>query len=1239
MKKRIIKPVLCLLTLLMAMGLLLPVSAAGEEAFYIGNAIHFAKTQDTLYYSGHISDQLDNLTMETWVKPTTDFSNMDIPNIRIMYNGNSGKSGYGIYLHGPNKSPSILFGCIGWLVASNVKLTQNQWCHLAATRDSLASGGTWHLYVNGVEQSLTQEGAIKNQTPIGYTNTDESFSIGNNNLVSENFTGCFDEVRFWNVCRTADEIKNNMYTKPDTDAESNLIAYYNFERTTGFTVSPSGDNTALSGIPVPNMAKSGGYNLTAAGFSLTGSVSNFVNSVALGSFGFQIANASVKENAGAIAATVIRTDGSEGSVTIHYQTQDGTGGSAALSGTHYTATQGAITFGEGETSKVITVPIINDSLDGTDRHFSIMLTGPNGVTINPATATVTITPKAKISTTINGITPPEKGSTPVLSLNTNEYSALVEWSPSHAEFQSGTQYTATITLTPQSDYTLKGIPDNAFQITGALNAQYTAGTGKIIAKFPGIPYDAPAVGEGYSIDYKNETVSIYSGYEASEDSEFSSLLTSGCSITNNLGQPLYIRKAAGGEIPASTGTSFAIPARPAAPVNIGTINESILGAGDGKITNVDSTMEYRQDAQTVWAAITGTEITNLPGGIYHVRYKSDTNKFASEATQIAINSNATVGESTILGITPPAAGLVPAASVTETAQYTGTVTWSPDHAVFQSGNQYTATITLTPKADYTFTGVPENSFTVPGAIATNPANTSIITAVFPSLPFDAPADGEGYNIDYINETILLTNGYQAGTDSGFTSLISSGSVTGYLGQTIYIRKSADGEIPASAGTGFAIPARLSAPAGIGTANESYPDAGDGKITNVDSTMEYKKDAEPTWTGITGFELTGLTGGTYYIRLKAADKDIDPAVSAESFASLAASITVQTTGTTPEPAPAADIDYETEQLTGLIANAKYLIDGASYTADANGKIVLYDQWFGNTSLSLVRRGNGTTTTDSTAQSLPVPARPATAPTVNGHAQVGSVKGKITGVTTEMEYSDGSGWIACTGDSITELAAGTYHVRYRASNTAKKFASAAADVVITKISVTQVPGEVTDPGSVGIEPIGEAFSVSVEVRIQKSSVTDDAIRDAIKASPALRDNSLSMFSIDISIYEEGTNTRVQPNEGTSVRITYPIPAELLAGKNRLMVVCIENGKLVILPTKVVKRGNIECIEFTATHFSPYAIIDNRGALSYSPSETITSNFLSNNPKPTIPETGFDTLDWIIWGVLGNMSALFF
>ncbi|MFP3897795.1 MAG: ABC transporter substrate-binding protein [Dehalococcoidia bacterium] len=91
----------------------------------------------------------------------------------------------------------------------------------------------------------------------------------------------------------------------------------------------------------------------------------------------------------------------------------------------------------------------------------------------------------------------------------------------------------------------------------------------------------------------------------------------------------------------------------------------------------------------------------------------------------------TVTTKAIQGVTPPATGDSPVTAITETAQFTGTVSWSPAHDPFEASTEYTATIELTAKTGYTFDGVSANFFTVSGATATNPADSGVVTAVFP----------------------------------------------------------------------------------------------------------------------------------------------------------------------------------------------------------------------------------------------------------------------------------------------------------------------------------------------------------------------------------------------------------------------------------------------------------------------------------------------------------------------------
>jgi len=88
----------------------------------------------------------------------------------------------------------------------------------------------------------------------------------------------------------------------------------------------------------------------------------------------------------------------------------------------------------------------------------------------------------------------------------------------------------------------------------------------------------------------------------------------------------------------------------------------------------------------------------------------------------------------IAGVNVPATGETPVKTITENAQYSGTVTWSPSVSrTFEPNTQYTAVITLTAKKGYTLQGVEANSFNVAGASSvSNNTDTGIITAVFPS---------------------------------------------------------------------------------------------------------------------------------------------------------------------------------------------------------------------------------------------------------------------------------------------------------------------------------------------------------------------------------------------------------------------------------------------------------------------------------------------------------------------------
>ena len=87
-------------------------------------------------------------------------------------------------------------------------------------------------------------------------------------------------------------------------------------------------------------------------------------------------------------------------ISVNYATANGT----ATAGLDYTATIGTLTFAPGATSKVINIPILNDSLNEADETFTLTLSSPTNAslgTLTTATTTITDTLTASVTTTLS----------------------------------------------------------------------------------------------------------------------------------------------------------------------------------------------------------------------------------------------------------------------------------------------------------------------------------------------------------------------------------------------------------------------------------------------------------------------------------------------------------------------------------------------------------------------------------------------------------------------------------------------------------------------------------------------------------------------------------------------------------------------------------------------------------------------------------------------------------------------
>jgi len=134
-------------------------------------------------------------------------------------------------------SSDIVFAEMG---ASRIDGTQSYddglWHHACVTSD----GSTFRLYIDGVMENSGSPGSYT--APFDWL-------IGARRDAGNSGTGfqcddVLDEVRIWDVQLTLAQIKNNMYREiTDPNSEANLIAYYQFNETSGTNLPDQSSNS------------------------------------------------------------------------------------------------------------------------------------------------------------------------------------------------------------------------------------------------------------------------------------------------------------------------------------------------------------------------------------------------------------------------------------------------------------------------------------------------------------------------------------------------------------------------------------------------------------------------------------------------------------------------------------------------------------------------------------------------------------------------------------------------------------------------------------------------------------------------------------------------------------------------------------------------------------------------------------------------------------------------------------
>ena len=142
------------------------------------------------------------------------------------------------------------------------------------------------------------------------------------------------------------------------------------------TVEPSGSGAVTVRLPAGSLETSDGRGLERS-----------VSATIAGPVGISVDDAQVREAPGAMLDfTVSLSRAASASVRVDYATSDGT----AAAGSDYTARSGTLTFTAGETSKTVSVPVLDDAHDDGGETLTLTLSNASGARIDDARATGTI---------------------------------------------------------------------------------------------------------------------------------------------------------------------------------------------------------------------------------------------------------------------------------------------------------------------------------------------------------------------------------------------------------------------------------------------------------------------------------------------------------------------------------------------------------------------------------------------------------------------------------------------------------------------------------------------------------------------------------------------------------------------------------------------------------------------------------------------------------------------------------
>lgn len=358
----------------------------------------------------------------------------------------------------------------------------------------------------------------------------------------------------------------------------------------------------------------------------------------------------------------------------------------------------------------------------------------------------------------------------------------------------------------------------------------------------------PGVGEGYTIDYTEETITVLSGYEVYTAQEDGSKIESGVKVTP--GETYYIRRAETTTQEASEFTAFTVAERPATPAA-----PNVTGKTDTSITiSTESGCEYSIDGGS-WVSGSGSYTFNglAPDTSYTIRVRvpATASTFASAPSSTIVTTKTATAEAP--AAPPESAITVTDGSITVTGSVSG-----QEYAVLPAGQQPQEDDWQAGGGDLTFNNLDYGTQYVVWTRTeeTEDAMPSQASSVSVTTAAETPGSyTDGVTVNYTDETITVKPGYEVSTDGQDWSE----SAAFEPGKIYYVRVQAQGGVPASASVSFTTASRPAAPGDeVIVTGESVRGKGDGSVS-VPEGMEYSTGGENWVSGPA--TLTGLPAGT------------------------------------------------------------------------------------------------------------------------------------------------------------------------------------------------------------------------------------------------------------------------------------------------------------------------------------------------------------------------------------------